>query len=265
MKHLRITRPQENVIERKLRKRDFPSFPEYLDYLYDQPIPDSRSLGIEKKGRLLRKCRTIQAQRNTKQKSEFNITTLLLPERFKLTPYYENLPSEMNEKQKALAVIWWLERKDEGLYGFSPITKRAILSYFLGDRHLYRAINIYYGKLNKRGTCVIMAILHSLCDVCDGYYNNVASYLISKHNKLFPSRKEVNKIIRRLVNKGIVRCKIRFKESGKEKLLNPQIILNVVRDVEQAGMNHFETHENMLPPDPEYDNSYWYRGDYHRS
>jgi hypothetical protein len=253
MRRLRITRPQEKVKERKLRKCDFPDFPEYLDYLYGQPIPDSRPLKIEVKGRLLRKCRTIQAQRNTRQKSEFNITALLLPERLKLTPYYETLPSEMNDKQKAVAVRWWLEREDENLNnGFSPITKKADLSFY-PDRCLYRTISIYYGKLNKRETYVITAILYSLCDAYNGYYNNVVSYLIRKHNRLFPSRKEVNTIIQRLMNKRIVRCKISFRESGKERLLKPQIILNVVRDVEQAGMYHFEAYESMLPPDPEYD------------
>jgi hypothetical protein len=175
VKRLRITRPQEKVIERKLRKHDFPNFPEYLNYLYSQHIPDDWPLKIYGKGSLLRRSRIVQAQRDTQEKSEFNITALFLPERFKLTPYYETLPSEMNEKQKALAVRWWLERKDDSQDGFNPITKRIASPRTFSHRPLCHTIYCYYGRLNKHETYMIIAILYSLWDNYDGHYDNVVS------------------------------------------------------------------------------------------
>jgi hypothetical protein len=66
----------------------------------------------------------------------------------------------------------------------------------------------------------------------------------------------VDKTIQRLVNKGIVKRKLRFRESGKGELLRPQRILRVVKDVEQAAMSDLALHNerSMLPSDLEYGN-----------
>jgi hypothetical protein len=68
----------------------------YLDNLFSQHIEDIRDHGINEKGQLLPKVTRAQQRTNAQAKSEQNITTLLLPERYKLSLYYYT--SEMNEK-----------------------------------------------------------------------------------------------------------------------------------------------------------------------
>ncbi len=86
---------------------------EYLDKLFKRTrwvVRHTRDLNIEQKGRLLRRTRRALQRLKAQEKSELIIFTSLLPEYFKLSSYYQSLPSEMDEKQKALAMRWYLER-----------------------------------------------------------------------------------------------------------------------------------------------------------
>jgi predicted transcriptional regulator len=192
---------------------------------------------------------------NAQAKSELNITTLLLPEHYKLSPYYETLSSEMDEKQKALAMRWWLERIRTNRDKSNAINRRTDLKRYSSDLSLHRILYHYYGRLNKREIYTCSEILYSIWDSYDGYYDDVVSNLLKEYKTLFTTSRKADAIIQRLINKGIVSCKIYFRESGTDRILKPKRILSLSKDVEIAAMSDL-THTNekdMSAHDPVYD------------
>ena len=102
-------------------------FFEYSDSLFNKALQYySVPSTIKEKGQLLRKVRSALQRMNAQEKSELNIFTLLLPERYELSPYYQSLPSEMHEKQKALVIRWCLERIKKSPDKFNPINRREV-------------------------------------------------------------------------------------------------------------------------------------------
>jgi hypothetical protein len=81
----------------------------YLENLFSQNIENIRPHTIKQKGQLLQKTIRALEKMNAQARSELSIMRLLLPERYKLSPYYETLSSEMDDKQKSLAMKWCLE------------------------------------------------------------------------------------------------------------------------------------------------------------
>lgn len=209
----------------------------------------------EQKGQLLQKTRRAQERMNVQARSELNITRLLLPERYKLSPYYETLSSEMDEKQKALAMRWWLERIRTNRDKSDAINRRTDLNRFFSDISLHRTLYHYYGRLNKREIYTCTEILYSIWDSYDGYYDDVVSNLLREHKTFFTTRRKADAIIQRLINKGIVSCKINFRESCADRLLKPKRILSLSKDVEIAAMSDLaRTNEkDMSAHDPMYD------------
>jgi len=235
----------------------------YLDNLFSQHIENIRPHTIKEKGQLLRKAKRAQVRMNAQAKSELNITTLLLPERYKISPYYETLSSEMDEKQKSLAMRWWLERIRTNRDKSNAINRRTDLNRFFSDISLHRTLYHYYGRLNKREIHTCTEVLYSIWDSYDGYYDDVVSKLLKEHKTLFTARRKVDAIIQRLIDKGIINCKIYFKESNTDRLLKPKRILSLSKDVEIAAMSDLaRTNEkDMSAHDPMYDDySYedWY-------
>ena len=96
---------------------------------------------------------------------------------------------------------------------------------------------LVYVRLNKREIYTCDEILYSIWDSYDGYYDDVVSNLLREHKTLFGTRRKADAIIQRLINKGIVSCKIYFREFGKDGLLKPKRILSLSKDVEIAAMS----------------------------
>lgn len=134
----------------------------YLDNLFSQHIENIRPHTIKEKGQLLRRAKRAQGRMNAQAKSELNITRLLLPERYKISPYYETLSSEMDEKQKALAMGWWLDGIRTNRDKSNAINKRTDLERYSSDLSLYRILYHYYGRLNKREIYTCREILYSM-------------------------------------------------------------------------------------------------------
>ena len=168
------------------------NFLEFLNSLFSQELLSSiartRTL-IKEKGDLLRKVRMVQQQMNPKAKSELNITTLLLPERYKTTTYYQTLSSEMDKKQKALAMRLKLEEIRKNPDKLNPITKRTALNRSLSDNWLSCIILDYYGWLSEREIYTCRAILYSIGDSGDGYLGNIVPNL--PYKPLFPTDKPI--------------------------------------------------------------------------
>jgi hypothetical protein len=235
----------------------------YLDNLFSQHIENIRPHTIEQKGQLLQKTRRALEKMNAQARSELNITRLLLPERYKLSPYYETLSSDMDEKQKALAMRWWLERIRTNQDKSNAINRRTDLNRFFPDISLHRILYHYYGRLNKREIYTCDEILYSIWDSYEGYYDDVVSNLLTEHKTLFTTRRKADATIQRLIDKGIISCKIYFRESGTNRLLKPKRMLNLSKDVEIAAMSDLaRTNEkDTSAHDPMYDDySYedWY-------
>jgi hypothetical protein len=161
----------------------------YLGDLFSQHIENLRPHTIEQKGQLLQKTRRALERMNTQARSELNITTLLLPERYKLSPYYETLSSEMDEKQKALAMRWWLERIRTNRDKSNAINRRTDLRRYVSDQSLHRILYHYYGRLNKREIYTCSEILYFIWDSYDGYYDDVVSNLLKKHKNIYNKAK----------------------------------------------------------------------------
>jgi hypothetical protein len=227
----------------------------YLDNLFSQQIEDTRPHTIEQKGQLLQKTRRALERMNAQARSELNITRLLLPERYKLSPYYETLSSDMDEKQKTLAMRWLLERMRTTRDKSNAINGRTDLNRFFSDISLHRILYHYYGGLNKREIYTCDEILYSIWDSYDGYYDDVVSKLLKEHKALFTTRRKADAVIQRLKDKGIVSCKIYFKQSNKDRLLKPKRILRLSKDVEIAAMSDLAhtNEEDMSAHHPVYD------------
>lgn len=160
---------------------------------------------------------------NAQDRSELNITTLLLPERYKLSPYYQTLSSEMNDNEKALVMRWWLEKTRKNPDKFNPINKRTNLQRSLSDNFLSYILFHYYGRLSKPEMYVCREIIYAIWDSGDGIYDNIVSKL--KENKtLFRTTHKVDSIIQRLMDKRVIYCKIHFRESKTDRLLKPKKI-----------------------------------------
>jgi hypothetical protein len=172
---------------------------EHLDKLFKHTrwvVRHTDDLNIEQKGRLLRRTRRALKRMNAQEKSELIIFTLLLPECFKLSSYYKTLPSEMDEKQKALAMRWYLERVSKNPDGAHLREPQICLSI---DGRLERALIYFYGRLNKREMFVCKKILYSIWDLGDGYYDHIEESLVKEHKPLFATRRKVYPTIQRLV------------------------------------------------------------------
>ncbi len=161
----------------------------------------------------------------------------LWPERYKLSPYYETLSSEMDEKQKCLVMRWRLEKIRANRDKSNAINKRTDLKRYSSDLSLHRILYHYYGRLNKREIYTCSEILYSIWDSYDGYYDDVVSKLLKEHKTLLTTRRKADAIIQRLINKGIVSCKIYFREAGTNKLLKLKRVLSLSKDVEIAAMS----------------------------
>jgi hypothetical protein len=141
---------------------------EHSEKLFKQTrwvVMHSRVLNIEQKGRLLRRTRRALQRLNAREKSELIIFTLLLPENFKLSSYYQTLPSEMDEKEKAFAMRRYLERVSKNPARAHLILKEPEIYLWSGsiDGRLNRTLIHYYGRLNKRDmfvqrSCIIYGI-----------------------------------------------------------------------------------------------------------
>jgi hypothetical protein len=178
---------------------------------------------------------------NAQAKSELNITALFLPERYKLSHYYQTLSSEMDDKQKALVMRWWLERTSKNPDKFNPISRRTDLQRPASDKWLSCILFQYYGRLSRREMYTCREILYSIWDSGDGYYDNIVSNLIKEHRPIFPTRRKVDPTIQRLINKWIISCKICFRESRTDGLLKPKRILSLCKDVEIAAMSELRS------------------------
>lgn len=145
---------------------DYPgNFFEYIDSLFSQDLPENTadSLTIKDKGDLLRMTRFAIRQMHAEAKSELDITVLLLPERYKLSELYRTLPTDMDEKQKALAMRWILE----------AIKKNPDkLNRSLSDKWLSYLIIDFYGRLSEREVKICIKILYSIWDSGDGHYHS---------------------------------------------------------------------------------------------
>ncbi|MGC2682014.1 MAG: hypothetical protein WA323_09105 [Candidatus Nitrosopolaris sp.] len=217
------------------------NFFENSDDLFNQPIKDYGLPSIKAKGQLLRKARRTQQRMNSQAKSELNITALLLPESYKLSHYYQTLSSEMDDKQKALAIRWRLERNRKNPDKFNPINRRTDLQRSSSDWCLDSILSDYYGRLSKREMYTCREILYSIWDSGDGHYDNIVSNLIKEHRPIFPTRRKADATIQRLINKGIISCKIYFRESRTDGLLKPKRILSLCKDVEIAAMSELRS------------------------
>ena len=125
------------------------------------------------------------------------------------------------------------------------------------DQVLSRSFFHYYGRLNKRDMYVCREVLYSIWDLGDGYYDNIVANLVKEHKRLFATRRKVYPTIQRLVDKGIVKCKIYFRESRTDGLLKPKRILSLCKDMEIDAMSFLGTPNEKIAIDEEddvYDN-----------
>ncbi|MGB8934947.1 MAG: hypothetical protein WCC17_07560 [Candidatus Nitrosopolaris sp.] len=184
-----------NLIPQMKRKvkADVPcNFFEYLESLFSQHIKDIRDHNIREKGQFLRKTRRAQLRMNAQDRSELNITALLLPERYKLSPYYQTLSSEMNGKDKALVMRRWLERTRKNPDKFNPINKRTNLQRSVSDNFLSYILFHYYGRLSKSEMYVCREILYAIWDSGDGIYDNIVSKLKENIRQNNPQCRQYN-------------------------------------------------------------------------
>lgn len=154
---------------------DYPgNFFEYIDSLFSQDLPENTadSLTIKDKGDLLRMTRFAIRQMHAEAKSELDITVLLLPERYKLSELYRTLPTDMDEKQKALAMRWILEAIKKNPDKLNLLTKRTELNRSLSDKWLSYLIIDFYGRLSEREVKICIKILYSIWDSGDGHYDS---------------------------------------------------------------------------------------------
>jgi hypothetical protein len=239
-------------------KADNPgNFFEFIDGVFSQGLPSNianRPNTLEDGGRLLRKTRSAILQIDAQEKSELNITALLLPERYKLSIYYETLPPEMDEKQKALVIRWEVEEIMKNPDKFNPITKRTALNRSLSDNSLSCIILDCYPWLSKREIYTCIAILYSIWDSGDGYLHKIVPNLAQEYKPLFPTEGEAHTTIGRLVDKGIVRCETHFIEYA-DGLLEPARLFSLSVDVEIRAMAVLEwmTNEKNVYRDPSVD------------
>jgi len=78
---------------------------------------------------------------------------------------------------------------------------------------------------------------YTIWDVYDCYYDDIVVNLLKEHKKLFsngvkPNNITVDTVIKSLIHKGIVKCKIYFREHGKHGFLKPCKILSLSKDIE---------------------------------
>lgn len=80
-------------------------------------------------------------------------------------------------------------------------------------------------------------ILYEIYDVLECRYEDVVYHMRKKYPRIFSDGHKAEAIIQRLINKGIVKCKIRFMESRNKKILKPRKILSCSMDLECEIMN----------------------------
>jgi hypothetical protein len=90
-------------------------------------------------------------------------------------------------------------------------------------------------------------ILYAICDSGDGYYNHIEESLVKEHKRLFATRRKVYPTIQRLVDKGIVKCKIYFRQSRTDGLLKPMRMLRLCKDIEIATMPALRGFRKKMP------------------
>lgn len=74
----------------------------------------------------------------------------------------------------------------------------------------------------------------------------IVSDLMNEYKTLFLTEQNANTTIERLVDKGIVKCKIHFREFGADKLLKPNRLLSLSIDVEREAIVILQNQEFMI-------------------
>lgn len=213
---------------------------QYLDMLFSKNLDNTNALGVFGKGRILQRVKKRQKNMTPKEKSELHITAWLLPERHKISDYYRSLPHEMNKQQKALAIRWLLERVHKNNNTSTIISDRNTSRF---DRFHWsnpafdKLLCSYYGRVSKRELCCCREILCTISELNTIYYEDVVANLLKEHKKSFlsrtkPKRRVLDFAMKSLIDKGIVRCKIQFREHGSEGLLKEYKILSLSEDIE---------------------------------
>jgi hypothetical protein len=157
----------------------------------------------------------------------------------------------MDEKQKALAMRWYLKSVSKNPAGAHVKEPEIYLSGPIDDGRLNRTLIHYYGRLNKREMFVCIEILYYIWDSGDGYYDHIEESLVKEHKRLFATRRKVYSTIQRLVDKGIVKCKIYFRESHTDGLHKPMRMLRLCKDIEIAIMPFFRGLKKKMPSSDE--------------
>lgn len=173
------------------------------------------------------------------EKSEMSIAAWLLPEKYKLTDCYRSLPSKMTEKKKALAIRWLLEEKFEYIDRRDdiPLLNRKISIPPLCYAAIYKIISHYHPKLGKKEQYCLKTILCEIYDVFEGRYEDVVYHMRREHKRIFSDRRKAETIIQQLIDKGIIKCKVRFIESINRRILKPIKVLSCSIDLEWEVMN----------------------------
>jgi hypothetical protein len=145
----------------------------------------------------------------------------------------------MTEKKKALAIRWLLEGKFGYIdtRGNIPLLNEKISIPSIYYPMIYKIIRQFYPKLGKKEQYCLKTILYEVYDVFEGRYEDVVDHMRKEHRKIFSDRRKAEAIIQQLIDKGIVRCKIRFIESTNKKTLKPRKVLSCSIDLEYEVMN----------------------------
>ena len=215
----------------------------YLEDLFSTHISSIKRLWYVAKENISNVIDEEEDLMSLEEKSEISIAAWLLPEKYKLTDCYRSLPSKMTEKKKALAIRWLLEEK----FGYIdrrddiPLLNRKIsipsIYYPSIYTTVYKIISQYHPKLGKKEQYCLKTILYEIYDVFEGRYEDVVYRLQKEHKRIFSDRRKAEAIIQQLLDKGIIKCKIRFIESMDQRILRPRKVLSCSIDLECEVMN----------------------------
>lgn len=174
-----------------------------------------------------------------KEKSAMSIAAWLIPEKYKLTDFYRSLPSKMTEKKKALAIKWLLEGKFGYIdtRGNIPLLNKKTRKnkfMFITMDHIIRQ---YYPKLGKKEQYCLKSNLYEIYKVFEGRYEDVVYHMQIEHKRIFSDRRKAEAIIQQLLDKGILKCKIRFIDSINCRILKPIKVLSCSIDLECEMMH----------------------------
>ena len=210
----------------------------YLEDLFSTHISGVKRLWFVAKENVSNVIDEEEHSMSLEEKSEMSIAAWLLPEKYKLTDCYMSLPSKMTEKKKALAVKWLLEGKFGYIdtRGNIPLLNEKISIPSIYGPIVYKIIRQYHPILGKKEQYCLTIILYEIYDVFEGRYEDVVYHMRKQHKRIFSDRRKAEAIIQQLIDKGIVRCKIRFIESRK-KILKPRKVLSCSIDLEYEVMN----------------------------